>query len=615
MQTHILTPENLFDKDIHYIIPPFQRRYVWTREEQWEPLWEDTRKTAESYLEKLENCKGDSVEAKKQTPPHFLGAVVNQQVPTATGAIEQRRIIDGQQRLTTLQLLLDALQQVCEEHELKDNAQFLSDLVTNRKHRVGDNGEHIFKLWPTNLDREAFKHAMDNDLPTNAFEDTRIVQAHKYFQFQAREWLKGRHSDVSHGIEALKTATASLFQLVVIDLGSQEDPHVIFETLNARGTPLLQSELVKNYVISKADKDSQDEATVWSDLETEWWREEVGRGRRRLPRIDWLLYYWTSMRKAEISVEEAANVSLPRVFSAFQDCSKEHPSIDDVMSEVKRDLANYRRFSIGEEATADERQLRDRFDVMQVGAITPVLLLLLLAPYEQRIKSLRAIESFLVRRMACRYTAKDYNHLTLSLAGELQKRDLNDAGAVVFDFLKRQTADAREWPNDKDLEDKLVTLPLYYLLTRGRLSLILEGVEEQLRQESKAECSDVPRGLPIEHVMPQSWDTSKWPIPDDSDLETATDERNRLKHTIGNLTLVNNKINRAMSNDAWASKREILTDHSVLFLNKTLLAETKGRDWDTESIQARGRRLASIVARVWPGPDSDVWSTNLDSAP
>ena len=322
------------------------------------------------------------------------------------------------------------------------------------------------------------------------------------------------------------------------------------------------------------------------------------------------------MRKAEVSVEDAANVTLIRVFNAFRTYSEERPSIADIMSKVKRDLANYRRFSIGEDATDDERLLRDRFDVMQVGAITPVLLLLLSAPYEQRIKGLRAMESFLVRRMICRYTAKDYNHLTLSLAGELQRRGLDDAGTVVFDFLKRQTADAREWPNDKALKDNLVKLSLYRLLTRGRLRLILEGVEEQLRWESKAEYSYIPRDcLPIEHVMPQSWNTVKWPIPVDSDLETATDERNSLIHTIGNLTLVNNQLNWAMSNDAWASKREILMDHSVLFLNKTLLAETKGRDWDTESIQARGRRLASIIARVWPGPDSDVWSTNLDSAP
>jgi len=603
MKTDILTPADIFHKEIHYIIPPFQRRYVWTQKEQWEPLWEDVRNTAESYLEILRDCKGNEVEAKSQVPPHFLGAVVNQQVSTPTKAISQRQVIDGQQRLITLQLLLDALRQICGELDLETDAEFLSEFVINNpKHRVGSNEEHIFKLWPTSHDQEAFKHAMYNGSPTNAFENSLIVQAHEYFRLQTREWLKDR-SDTSCGTDALTTATVSLFQLVVIDLDHREDPHIIFETLNARGTPLSQFELIRNYVMSKTD-----EATIWDDLETGWWREEVGRGRLRLSRIDWLFYYWISMRKAKASAEDAANISPPRVFSAFRDYSEERPSIDDVMSEVKRDLANYRRFEIGEETTVDERQLRDRFEVMQVGAVTPTLLLLLSVPYEQRMKGLRAMESFLVRRMICRYTAKDYNRLTLSLAGELQKRDLNDAGAVVFDFLKRQTADAREWPNDKALADSLVKRPLYRLLTRGRLRLILEGVEKQLRQESRAECSDVPRGLPIEHVMPQSLDTSKWPIPVDSDLEAATDERKDLIHTIGNLTLVNNQLNSAMSNDAWESKRKILNDHSVLFLNKTLLTETEERDWDTGSIQDRSRRLADIVARVWPGPDSCIWS-------
>ncbi len=228
MKTDILTLTDVFHREIHYIIPPFQRPYVWTQEEQWEPLWEDVRNTAESYLETLRDCKGNEVEAKSQVPPHFLGAIVNQQISTPTKAISQRRVIDGQQRLTTLQLLLGALRQVCGEFDLEADAEFLSGFVINPKPRVGNDEEHIFKLWPTSLDREAFKHAMYNGSPTNAFENSRIVQAHEYFRLQMEEWLKGQ-SDTSCGMDALTTATVSLFQLVVIDLDHQEDPHIIFE--------------------------------------------------------------------------------------------------------------------------------------------------------------------------------------------------------------------------------------------------------------------------------------------------------------------------------------------------------------------------------------------------
>ena len=96
MDTSILAPKALFQKDIRYTIPAFQRRYVWTLDEQWEPLWEDVRNTADDYLEQLDNHNGDMVRAEQNTTPHFLGAVVVQQVSTATRDIEQREVIDGQ---------------------------------------------------------------------------------------------------------------------------------------------------------------------------------------------------------------------------------------------------------------------------------------------------------------------------------------------------------------------------------------------------------------------------------------------------------------------------------------------------------------------------------------
>ena len=250
LDTDILTPKALFQKDVRYIIPAFQRRYVWTQEEQWEPLWEDVRNTAEDYLEQLGRANGDRVDAEKSTKRHFLGAVVVQQVSTATRDIEQREVIDGQQRLTTLQLLLDAVQYVCEQHDEKKVAKRLSKLVTNDEDLVKEQHD-IFKLWPTTNDQQAFIHAMDNGLATNDHENSLIVQAHEYFRLQANQWLNSDIDSIIERIEALETAVSGMLQTVVIDLSSTDDPHVIFETLNARGTPLLESELVKNYVISK----------------------------------------------------------------------------------------------------------------------------------------------------------------------------------------------------------------------------------------------------------------------------------------------------------------------------------------------------------------------------
>ena len=161
MKTDILTPKDLFQKEVRYTIPTFQRPYVWSQDDQWEPLWDDVRNVAENYLEKLERSD-DDITAEQQTKPHFMGAVVLQQVPTAARYIDQREVIDGQQRVTTLQLLLDAVQSICEEKNLRPHAKRLSKLVTNDEDSIGGKSDHIFKLWPTKSDREAFRHAMDN---------------------------------------------------------------------------------------------------------------------------------------------------------------------------------------------------------------------------------------------------------------------------------------------------------------------------------------------------------------------------------------------------------------------------------------------------------------------
>jgi hypothetical protein len=218
---------------------------------------------------------------------------------------------------------------------------------------------------------------------------------------------------------------------------------------------------------------------------------------------------------------------------------------------------------------------------------------------------LRALESFLVRRMVCRLTTKDYNRLTLDLAEVLQKQGIESPDEVIVEFLRQQTAESREWPNDERLISSFLTLPVYRLLTRGRLRLVLEGIEGALRT-SKAEEQTVPHNLTIEHVMPQAW-RAHWPAPaGEAGPELAALDRDRLVRTIGNLTLVNNRLNPDLSNGPWNKKREGLGKHSVLFLNKELLDESKVDGWDESTILERGERLARLAAQVWPGPSIEI---------
>ena len=605
MDTNILSPKSLFQRDICYVIPPYQRPYVWEEEDRWSPFWEDVRNTAESYLENLDEVDGDKSTAESKTVPHFLGAVVLQQERGATHEVERRHVVDGQQRITTLQLLLDAVQEVYVELNLRTAARRLSKLVQNDDEIF--EGNDLLKLFPSIRDRAAFRHAMQNGLATDAYQESLVVQAHEYFQAQTREWIQSDEEHIEKRAGALESAITTLIQLVVIDLGVNDNLHVIFETLNARGTRLLESDLIKNYVVSRVRH--EDQGDIWGELDNDWWRDEVSQGRLFLPRIEVLTNYWLTMRTA-------SEVSSTRLFRHFTDYSK-NMDVSAVMSDVKYALAQYRAFSVSNDLSAEEKLFRYRIQVMETGVITPVLLRLLSTENvsaTERGKALRALESFLVRRMICRYTTKDYNSLVQVLLSNTRDDEIDRASSAIITCLKEQDADARKWPNDADVRTSVADLQVYRLLTRARLRLVLEGIERQLRIEShgKVEQLDVPQGLSIEHVMPRSW-KENWPLPYDAD-ESAAIDRSRLIETLGNLTLTTQKLNSSLSNAPWVqtdgnakspAKRETLDKHSVLYLKAGVVEH---ETWDEDRIRKRGRRLADIICRAWPGPDSTEWN-------
>lgn len=596
MDTNVLTSRDLFRREICYVIPEFQRHYVWDGDGRWGPLWEDVQNTADRYLGHLDLHQGDKAMAERATNPHFLGAVVVKQERTATDEIEQRVVVDGQQRITTLQLLLAAVEGVCRETEKPFASKRLLKLVKNDEMYLGDDR---YKLRPSLGDKEPFQQAIDAVSDVDSRDAPLVVQAYGYFHRQATEWVNADGPDeIGLRVEALEAAVTSLVRMVVIDLGELDDPHVIFETLNARGTPLLQSDLIKNYVISRLDGNVQEK--MWDDQD-DFWGEEVTQGRLVRPQIDVALHYYLTMRKAD-------EVSASKMFIGFKEYT-ENQDILEVVRDIKNVLVKYREFQKRDDLDPGNKRFRDRTKVMQMGVLTPVLLRLL-ASYDQSdsrfVQALYALESFVVRRMVCRMTTKDYNSLMQSLLRAFDAADGAAPDGVVTKFLKDQTADARIWPDDGMIREKFRGLDIYRLLTRGRLRLVLEGIEEELREGSDMEGTPVRTGLTIEHVMPQAWQTN-WPLPASSeDMEEARRRRNHAIHTIGNLTLTNFRLNARLSNAPWESKKQTLNEHSGLFLNKQLMDyET----WDEQSITARSKELADKFAQAWPGPDSSHWES------
>jgi hypothetical protein len=220
------------------IVPLFQRPYVWNEDNQWAPLWADAVRAAQRVLD----------DPNGRHHPHFLGAVVLQQLQNPAGTMQERTIIDGQQRLTTLQLLLDALQAELQLVGAEQPAMRTEPLVMNAR-AFWERPEDRFKVWPTNRDRAAFNAVMAAEPPLAydglELRGSRLVQAHEYFAGRAREWLQADPMDVQRRAGAIERAARELMQMVVIDLTADENAQEIFETLNARGAQLTAADLIK----------------------------------------------------------------------------------------------------------------------------------------------------------------------------------------------------------------------------------------------------------------------------------------------------------------------------------------------------------------------------------
>ncbi len=260
METQVRTPQMVFMQPQRLVVPLFQRPYVWNEENQWEPLWNDITRTADRVLDRPHD---------KHTP-HFLGAVVLQQTQQKTGQMQERTIIDGQQRLTTLQILLDALHAELLFVQAAAPAMRIEPLITNAL-PFCSKPEDRFKVWPTNRDRLAFNTVMGAEPPINydtlGHKGERMVEAHRYFSERAREWLSLEGTDESATRAAtIETVVRELLQMVVIDLTVDENAQEIFETLNARGAQLTAADLIKNFIFQKLLEDGANYNQVVAEL-------------------------------------------------------------------------------------------------------------------------------------------------------------------------------------------------------------------------------------------------------------------------------------------------------------------------------------------------------------
>lgn len=622
MEANARNLERIFDQTIVYQIPLFQRPYVWNEDENWQPLWDDIQMLMDKYLDA------------ERAHTHFLGAVVFEQLSNATGSIEARQVIDGQQRLTTLQIFLIAVRDLCAELESEKYLERFTDLTENKSSRI-DSEIEKYKVWPTNSDRGAFVRTHEArgrkqviaEFTNDAFVSRvgmNIPDAYLFFFEKLHDWFSGESSDnelveksKDEKLEALWQVVRDHLKLVVIDLEKEDESQVIFETLNARGTQLLPGDLIKNYLFHKAQVTEKEleslYQTCWHDFDDPdgpFWRQEVKQGRLNRPRIDLFMQHYLTLHTQD-------DVRVAHIFNTFkyysenyklkEDDQRNLPSTPAEHLEALHEYGKVFRTFFEPEPNSRLALFIKRLDAVDTATVFPFLLeatYALSAEQNEEFENiLQLLESFLIRRMICGLTAKNYNRYFIELIKFCQKDGVITEKKVA-EFLTKSNADTSRFPNDEEFQNAWLTRPIYKNLAQYKVRAVLAALDSAL-EHSKSETLTLPEGLTIEHVMPVKWEKN-WPLLlDDAEDSVGEQElvetRNRLLNSFGNLTLITRSLNPSLSNSSWDNKKPELVKFSKLNLNRYF---HDCATWDEASITVRGQELFGLAKLTWPIPST-----------
>lgn len=612
MQPTYMPIAQLFGSQARHTVPLFQRPYVWSLEEQWEPLWEDLL----GLLERLEARQGQSSVAS-----HFLGTIVLEQTPNATGSLPRREVIDGQQRLTTIQILLKAC-----EHALAEIETHTSDdqrpIVSFARKQLGLLTENTafdpqerYKVWPTNEDRAPFKAVLDAE-PTTGVDGqtTRMADAYRYFRQMAVRYLRPSPEVTDLGLRAqrLGDALKDYLKLIVLDLDPSDEPQAIFETLNAHGTPLLPADLIKNWLLWEAARQKLDLNALYEeywhrfDSHHDYWRQRIGTGHAARARVDTFLQNWLTKETIEVvSAKHLYDRFLRYVGKLRSSSDGGKVDVPALMQSIRRDADLYEQIDRPTGPGRLNLFLR-RLGVLEVIVLHPVLLALMGRSGSNALDRENAasiLESYLIRRMVCGYQTRGYNALALRLLRVIADTPADQPVAdLLRDTLSTAARSGDPWPDDDMFRAEWLNRKFYNGLRRDRVLMILQAIEElyqsQIDKSEPIASFDYSK-LQIEHVLPQKWQ-AHWPLIEGG---MNAELRDWSLHGVGNLTLVSAALNPALSNGPWIAaegfgKRDELKKHSKLELNRRLLADHPV--WEESRIRARAEELFEAARSIWP---------------
>ena len=594
MEVNKNSVKKLFDQNISYRVPPFQRPYSWECEKQWKPLWNDVRKLAESHAE-------------GKAKSHFMGAIVLQALPLVTGEVIKSSIIDGQQRLVTIQLLLRAAEIGFRALSDGNRAERIKGMIGNEKYYAGGDQDNLLKVRQSSpRERAAFRQIMQSET-ADGWEQTGLHKAFLYFKKEVSQWMQETPLDWDARAQGLEAALSDHLNFVSVDLDDGEEPYTIFSTLNERGVILGASDLIKNILMYQAGVGECDEKAerVWGLFEQDdWWRSKTGENNLKRSQSDRFFDHWLTVRN---DGETRRPERLPHEFNSYiESCKDKDRNLEDFVQTLHHGADTYLQIQKSESQDATVNAALERMHALNIGAPMAFMLWLFMqeAPSQEQQKgAVKIIDSYIVRRKLLGYPANKLPDIFSGLIKKVSHNPDHDVERIVVEHLSAQT-DSYGWPTDENITTKLTQEPMSKQ-NKVQRSILL-GLEACLRSD-KAEPLGPTDEYTVEHLMPKKWSEEAWPLTanngrkSNEDLRHLRNVRERKIEFIGNLTLVTRKLNSTTGNKRWSEKEKELANHSSLFLNRDLLRSSP-KAWDEAAIDARSLVVADLVLKTWPLP-------------
>ncbi|WP_187946773.1 DUF262 and DUF1524 domain-containing protein [Helicobacter pylori] len=535
-----------------FVIPIYQRLYSW-KKEQCEQLWDDIIK----------------IGGNDKMNGHFIGSILY--VLDGNTPSSPLLIIDGQQRLTTITLLLIALKNHSSD-EVKILEEFSRKKIESYLINSDKDGDKKFRLILSESDKDTLLSLIDKNKRKPSEPSVKIVENFELLE----KWIR-------KNTDKLETIFKGLEKLMIvwIALDKGDDPQLIFESMNSKGIELTQADLIRNYILMGLEPEKQ------KIFYEKYWRamEEDFKQNEKL--FDRFVKHYLTIKIGKIPNEK-------RVYDAFKDYQqKEGIEIEDLLKDLQKYCGYFCRIVFKKEADKDLNKALSFLVNLEMDVIYP-LLLELYSDYKDGVLSkqdfipiIYLTESYIFRRAVCGLGTNSLNKVFPFVTKKINKDQYLESIKVHFGYLTEK----QRFPNNDEFKEHFITIDFYHFQKREYFLERLENFEREERVYTHEYTT--------EHIMPQTLDL-EW----ERDLgENFQAIHEKYLHTIGNLTLTG--YNKEYNNKPFKEKRDMEKGfkQSPLRLNQSL------RDlevFDEKEIEKRANYLADWALKIWTYPNLDA---------